>query len=143
MKQILVQIEATSTELLQCLIKEHDALSLNQLDKLIDLSDQKQQLVNRLEQLDQQRQATCGQTEFISYLNQLDSKLASYWRTVSQSIKKCQQQNEINGRILNRRNSLVRETLEIFTGRKLNSGNTYDAKGLQSGNESIVTNVEA
>jgi len=146
-KQVLDQIAASSTELLQCLIKEHDALSLNQLEKLVPLSEQKQQLVTRLDQLDQQRQAASNQTTdnqsgFINYLNSLDSKLASYWRSVTKTIEKCQRQNEVNGRLLNRRNSLTRETLEIYTGRKLGNEHTYSADGLQSGNASIVTNIE-
>jgi len=143
MKQILDQIAASSSELLQCLIKEHDALSLNQLDKLIPLSEQKQQLVSTLDQLDQQRQSVCAKTDFIDYLNKLDSKLTSNWRSVRKSIEKCKQQNEVNGRLLNRRNSLARETLEIFTGRKPNSSNTYGADGMQTSNSSIVTNLEA
>lgn len=143
MKQILNQIAASSSDLLQCLIKEHDALSLNQLDKLIPLSEQKQQLVAILDQLDQQRLSVCTRSNFIAYLNNIDSKLASNWRSVTKSIKKCKQQNEVNGRLLNRRNSLARETLEIFTGRKPNSSNTYGADGLQTSNTSIVTNLEA
>ena len=143
MKQILEQIAASSSDLLQCLIKEHDALSLNQLDKLIPLSEQKQQLVATLDQLDQQRQNACAKSNFIDYLNNIDSKLASKWRSVTKSIKKCKQQNEVNGRLLNRRNSLSREMLEIFTGRKLDSSNTYGANGLQTSNSSIVTNLEA
>ena len=143
MKQILDQIATSSSDLLQCLIKEHDALSLNQLDKLIPLSEQKQQLVAILDQLDQQRLSACTRSDFIAYLNNIDSKLASNWRSVTKSIKKCKQQNEVNGRLLNRRNSLARETLEIFTGRKPNSTNTYGADGLQTSNTSIVTNLEA
>ena len=141
-KQVLEQIAFSTSELLQCLIKEHDALSLGELDKLVPLSEQKQQLVTRLDQLDQQRQASCNQSSFTDYLNNLDSKLLSYWRSVTKSIEKCQQQNEVNGRILSRQNTLARETLEIFTGRKLSDNNTYGANGLQSGNASIVTNVE-
>jgi len=146
-KLVLEQIAASSTELLQCLIKEHDALSLNQLEKLVPLSEQKQQLVIRLDQLDQQRQAASNQTadnpsSFIDYLNSLDSKLSSYWRSVTKSIEKCQRQNEVNGRLLNRRNSISRETLEIITGRKLGNEHTYGADGLQSGNAAIVTNVD-
>ena len=143
MKQILDQIAASSADLLQCLIKEHDALSLNQLDKLIPLSEQKQQLVNTLDQLDQQRQNICAKSDFIAYLNNLDSKLSSHWRLVTKSIEKCKQQNEVNGRLLNRRNSLARETLEIITGRQLDSSNTYGANGQQTNSTSIVTNLEA
>ena len=118
MKQILNQIETMSSELLQCLIEEHDALSSNQLDKLVPLSEQKQQMVAKLDQLDQQRQHACGQSDFIQYLNKLDSKLVSDWKSITDSIKQCQHQNEVNGRLLNRKNSLARETLEIFTGKK-------------------------
>jgi len=146
-KQILEHISASSTELLQCLIKEHDALSLNQLEKLVPLSEQKQQLVTHLDQLDQQRQAASNQannnqSSFIEYLNSLNSKLASYWRSVTRTIEKCQRQNEVNGRLLNRQNSLARETLEIITGRKLGSEHTYGANGLQTGNAAIVTNID-
>lgn len=143
MQQILQQISAASTQLLQCLIKEHDALSLNQLKKLNTLSEQKQQLVTQLDQLDKQRQAASNQGDFIEHLKHLDSKLVSYWQSVTKLIKKCQQQNEVNGRLLSRRNSLAKETLEIFTGRKLGNNNTYGADGQQNGHASIVTNVEA
>jgi flagellar biosynthesis protein FlgN len=147
MKHVLDQIADSTTELLQCLIKEHDALSLNQLDKLVPLSEQKQLLVAKLDQLDQLRQANSNQTtgnssKFIEHLNGLDSKLASYWRSITRSVEKCQRQNEVNGRLLNRQNSLARETLEIFIGRKQGNSHTYGANGLQSGNASIATNVE-
>lgn len=143
MKKILEQIAASSAELFQCLTKEHDALSLNQLDKLSLISEQKNTLVNKLELLDQQRQQTCQQQEFTEYLNSIDSKLTAYWKSVSKVVKKCQQQNEVNGRLLNRRNTLARETLELFTGKKLNNQHTYGADGLQTGKSSIITNVEA
>lgn len=143
MKQILDQIASSSSDLFQCLTKEHDALSLNQLDKLVPLSEQKQQLVNTLDQLDQQRQASCGQQSFTHYLNTLDPKLTSHWQSIEKLVKKCQQQNEVNGRLLNRHNSLTREALEILTGKKLNSDHTYGPDGLQTGNSSIVTNIEA
>jgi flagella synthesis protein FlgN len=142
MHQLLGKIATASTALLQCLNKEHEALSLNQLDTLIPLAEQKQQLVSQLDQLDQQRQSSCQRVDFITHLNNLDANLAANWQSVTQTIKKCQQQNEVNGRLLNRRNALAKETLEIFTGRKLNDSHTYGADGLQTGSASIVTNVK-
>lgn len=143
MKEILDQIETLSAELLQCLTQEHEALNQNQLDQLVTLSEQKQLLVTQLNHLDQQRLSICNQNDFMTYLNDLDSSLVSHWQLVTESIQKCQQQNEINGLILNRRNLLARETLEIFTGNKADNNHTYGADGLQTGNSSMVTNVEA
>lgn len=143
MKQILDQIASSSAELLQCLIKEHQALSLHQVDELLPLSEQKQQLVTTLDQLDQQRKNACNHSDFIAFLNDLDPSLTKDWLLATGIIKKCQQQNDVNGRLLARRNALARETLEIFTGKKLSGPNTYGSDGLQSGQSSFVTNVEA
>ena len=142
-KNILEQINDLSRQLYQCLVKEHDALSLNKLDKLIPISEQKQILVTQLDELDKQRTALSESKNFELFLKSIDARLVSYWEAAKKSVKKCQQQNEINGLLLQRRNAIAKETLEIFTGRKLTTETTYGPDGLTNSSNSLVTNVKA
>lgn len=142
MANIFNDINKYSNQLLQCLTKEHDALSLNQFDKLLSLSESKQNLVTMLDELDKTRTSISGKSDFIEYLRQLDIKLVSQWKSVCKVIKKCQSQNEINGRILARRNSIARHTMDILTGNAHSDATTYGPKGLTNSSKSLVTNIQ-
>jgi len=142
-KNILEQINDLSRQLYQCLIKEHDALSINKIDKLIPISEQKQILITQLDELDKQRLSLSDKKDFMSFLKSIDARLVSYWEAAKKSAKKCKQQNEINGLLLQRRNIIAKETLEIFTGRKLTTNTTYGPDGLTNHSSSLVTNVKA
>ena len=63
-KNILEQINDLSRQLYQCLIKEHDALSINKIDKLIPISEQKQILISQLDELDKQRLSLSDKKRF-------------------------------------------------------------------------------
>jgi len=141
-KNILDKINDLSKQLYQCLVKEHDALSINKTDQLIPISEQKQSLLTQLDELDKQRLSLSGKKDFVLFLKSIDARLVSYWEATKKSIKKCQQQNEINGHILNRKNTIAKETLEIFTGRKLTTEATYGPDGLTNNSNSLVTNVK-
>ncbi len=142
-KNLLEQINDLSRQLYQCLVKEHDALSINKTDKLIPISEQKQALLTQLDELDKQRLLLSGKKDFMLFLKSIDARLVGYWEAARKSAKKCQQQNEINGLLLQRRNTIARETLEIFTGRKLTTETTYGPDGLTNSSNSMVTNVKA
>jgi flagellar biosynthesis/type III secretory pathway chaperone len=142
-KNILDKINDLSTQLYQCLVKEHDALSTDKIEKLIPLSEQKQALITQLDELDKQRLSLSEKKDFILFLKSIDARLVSDWEATKKSVKKCKQQNEINGLFLQRKNIIAKETLELFTGRKPDADTTYGADGQTNKSNSLVTNVKA
>ena len=142
-KNILEKINTLSGQLYQCLVNEHDALSINKIDELLPISEQKQALVTQLDELDKQRLSLSDKKDFMSFLKSIDANLMTYWEATKKSVKKCQQQNDINGLLLHRKNSIAKETLEIFTGRKLTTETTYGADGLTNNSNSLVTDIKA
>lgn len=134
LKTLLEQIEIRTSELHQCLIEEHAALSNNHYDNLVTIAEQKKVLVDELNQLDQQRQQMAGSSDFMSFLQQTDpgQTLSKQWQQLSEKIRSCQQQNDINGRLLSRRSNITEEMLNLFTGRKTTEDTTYGPNGMTS-----------
>ncbi|MFW2374726.1 MAG: flagella synthesis protein FlgN [Gammaproteobacteria bacterium] len=128
-KTLLENIESCSDQLYQCLSDEHDALRDNQYESIMSLAEQKQSLVGVLNELDQQRLQLSGTTDFAQFLSRSRPDLSQVWQTLREKIQRCQQQNEVNGRILNRRNQIARDTLNILTGRSNDDETTYGPSG--------------
>ena len=145
LQNLIREISDCADQLNQCLADELKALNENQYEKLITLAEQKQSLVDRLNQLDIQRAEATGEQDFSNFLIQLDpgQQLKGLWQATREKIKQCQHQNEVNGRLLERRNRITRETMAIFTGRNPSDETTYGPNGLEHGQRSMLPNVEA
>lgn len=62
--------------------------------------------------------------------------ITTLWKQMSEALLKCQQQNQVNGRILNMASVNIRQALEILTGKR-GAPKTYSSQGKQSkGNNS-------
>jgi flagellar biosynthesis/type III secretory pathway chaperone len=145
LSSIFDKISAQSLSLQHCLEAEFEALQANQFETLLSLSEQKQQLVNELNALDAARTSLLNGKHFIQSLNELDSshQLRTHWHSVQLDIQKCQQQNAINGRLLQRRNELARETLEIISGRQNTTATTYGPEGLKQDSGHLLNHTKA
>ena len=131
-KNLLENIETCSEQLHQCLRDEHDALCNNQYEVIMTLAEQKQSLVSRLDELDQQRLKLSEDMEFAQFLTHSQPSLSNTWDRLREKILHCQHQNEVNGRLLNRRNQMAREMINIFTGRGIADETTYGPSGKTS-----------
>ncbi len=131
-KTLLENIETNSDQLYQCLCDEHDALCNNHYEAIVSMAEQKQSLVTRLDELDQQRLQLSGSIDFTHFLAHSHPSLSQVWQALREKILRCQQQNEVNGGILNRRNRMAREMLNIFTGSINGDETTYGSDGKTS-----------
>ena len=145
LKSLLENIQNLSGTLHNCLRNENQALTGKDYQALLTVAEEKQQLIDRLNELDQQRERYCAEREFGAFLNKLDNsqQLSGIWEKVRQTVKQCRDQNEINGRLLQRQNRITRETMELLTGRTPSSDTTYGPNGMTKGNNSMLSDVEA
>ncbi|TNF38750.1 MAG: flagellar protein FlgN [Gammaproteobacteria bacterium] len=145
LRNILNDIDQSTQLLLSCLQNEFKALNDKQYDILLSIAEQKQHLIDQLNQLDRQRQQYSDDANFSQYLLQQDSsgRLADAWQTIRANIGKCQQQNSVNGRLLQRYYRLSQETISLLTGRPNNSGTTYGPNGLTQSQSSLLSGTRA
>ncbi|MDH5483895.1 MAG: flagellar protein FlgN [Gammaproteobacteria bacterium] len=124
-------INEHSDKLLKCLQDEMTALNSNQYENLLSLAEVKQSIITRLDTLDNQRQQLTGNTDFTSFLQQQvnSQQLVKQWQATQVKIQACKNQNEINGRLLQRRNKLAREVMDIMTGHNSTNETTYGRNG--------------
>jgi len=141
---LLQDIQTQSQQLLDCLSREKKALDKNQLEDLAQIADQKQILLEQLDRLDKQRAANSCEKNFDAFIiKSSDPKLKTQWKSTRNSIIACQQQNEINGRLINKRSLMNQDILAILSGRNQPSDNTYNAKGNQTSKTSLYSGIKA
>lgn len=141
---LLKNIQQHSQQLVDCLKQEKQALSENKLEKLNDISSEKQLLVDQLNQLDQQRAANSTENDFDDFIaNSHNLQLIKQWNLTRQTISECKKLNEINGRIIHRHSQINQDILSILSGRNEPADETYNAQGNQSSNNSLLGGIEA
>ena len=141
---LLKNIQQHSQQLIDCLNQEKLALNKNQLDKLNEISSEKQILLDQLNQLDKQRAASSTNENFNKFIaNSNNQPLIKQWDLTRQTISECQQLNEINGRLINKRSQINQDILSILSGRNEQADETYNAKGNQTGSSSLLGGVKA
>ena len=141
---LLQTIQQQSLELLDCLKHEKRVLDNNQLEKLNEISSQKQILLTQLNQLDKQRSARSADKNFNDFIaNSNNPLLIKQWHTTRKAIQYCQQQNEVNGRLLYKRSQINQDVLSIITGHSLQTNETYDAQGSQTNSTSLFNGIKA
>ena len=133
-----------SKQLILCLDSENACLIARKYAQLIDIAEQKQQLINALGELDKQRDEFASTEHFTAYLRAgSDAQLDRLWQAIQANVRQCASKNEVNGRLLQRHSRITRETMEILTGRNISSSKTYDANGMPSTQGSLLPNIEA
>ena len=143
-KNIQDEIVQQADALLACLHKEFEILNSHDYESLIPIANQKQELVQSLDALDNKRQSLTD-TDYSGYLKQIDTSglLLKHWNLTLETIKQCNHQNEVNGRLINRLDQISRETLDIFTGHNSSADITYSSEGLKQGTSARLTNIRA
>lgn len=141
---LLASIQQYSQQLHDCLIQEKQALDANQYEHLCELASEKQSLVDQLQALDKQRVANSPDADFNDFIaNSNDPSLIKQWEHTQKIIRLCQQQNEVNGRLLYKRNKINQETIAILSGRDKQTAQTYDAQGGQINSSSMLDGIKA
>jgi len=146
MQHILTQIATFSEQLKDILSKEFETLNAQDFDQLMSLTRTKQNLLAELETVEQQRlQLSSAYASFNDYLQQQNEgkQLLNQWNIICQQLKECREQNEINGRLLQKKQQLSNEMLGLLSGQKDASPVTYEADGTQQKAASILGNTEA
>lgn len=141
---LLKSIQQHSQQLNDCLQLEKKALDANQYERLCELAIEKQSLLDQLQALDGQRATSVSDKDFNTFIaNSNDQTLISQWGRTREIIRLCQQQNEVNGRLLYKRNKLNQETIAILSGRDKQTAQTYNAQGGQSNSNSMLDGIKA
>ncbi len=146
MQQILTQIATFSEQLKDILMKEFETLNKQDFDQLMSLTSQKQHLLTELEKCEQQRiELSNSHHSFKDYLQQQDNAkaLLTQWQDIREQLKACREQNEINGRLLHKKQQLSDDMLSLLNGQQNQSPATYEADGSQHKSASILGNTQA
>ncbi len=139
-QHIRQETDACST-LLGLLHTEREALKSRDVDKLEEVIQAKSAFLLQLEQGARQRsqwvpQKTPGgqksEALWLDLLRRLDPTLESDWEGFRDLLKQCQDQNEINGKLLARNQQVFARLLSIVRGQNENSP-LYTPKGNRGG----------
>ncbi|MDH5376955.1 MAG: flagellar protein FlgN [Gammaproteobacteria bacterium] len=131
------QIE-TANDLSVQLTEEYELLKKNKPGNLQDIAQEKQRLVTVLEQQNKDWQALLNQAEIPitlddikRHLMQIDksesTSLVDQFKTLGEVAKKIQQQNTVNGTVLNLRQEATHQILSLLYGAE--QSNTYGPSG--------------
>lgn len=140
LENILHRILIDAKHLEGVLDQEFQLLQDNGPEDLSGIVNDKIAAVERLRDVDGQRhrlflQADIARDDVITGLNQIDQPghLATLWNNILNQITQCQQKNQRNGLLINRRSLQMRETLNILFGQDHEAGMTYDSQGQAAG----------
>ena len=151
LSHLLQSQAACLKELLKTLKQEHEVLSSGDVDTLLTTTEEKQQLLHKLEL------HMSGVTGFLcdeglgtdmaaipELLEQLpaNSPLQKLWPALQQLSSRCQDQNEINGGIVTLNQRHTREALNILKGNQ-SAGDTYGKQGTTNSSASSGTLAKA
>lgn len=128
------------------LLQEKQALEQQDYTQLLEIAPRKQQQVETLQQLEQNCKQLCGSQSIHSRIMQAaDPSLIQLWNNTQKLVKHCQQQNEVNGLLIQRSSQINQATLCILTGKspQQEHGQTYNAKGSQHSGNSILNDIKA
>ncbi len=133
----LEQGRQAASGLLELLQREHQALVDDALDDFITLSEEKRARIAELETFDRHRARLlgdaglsddeAGMTDFLSRCP--SDSAAQHWQAFLELLYRCQDQNEINGRMIHARRRQVEEALAILRGQLGTSELAYDPQG--------------
>lgn len=139
-KSLLQEAVLQAKQLNIALQAEHSALNRNSLGAFEKAIEAKLLHAKNIELVEQQLFSLLknsgynwdkeGINQYIKTLNSPAEQRSTLklWSNLVETVKACQQQNQINGRILNIASVNIRQALDILTGRDPNS-KTYSASG--------------
>lgn len=130
--------------LLQLLHGERDALKDRQLVLLEDIIEQKTLYLQKLEHSANVRsqwlqqggnQPQDNEKAWLELLEQHDSALVSRWQTLRELMHRCQNENEVNGKVLARKQATYSRLVNIVRGQS-EAPDLYNAKGNRGSGQS-------
>jgi len=133
-----------SQQLFACLNEEKNALDNQAYDELSELAPNKQLIIDKLHNIEQQCIEACAGHDVNKYIkNSGKRSLQTIWDSTQKLLQDCRKSNEINGLIIHKHSIMNQDILTLLTGNQQQSGQTYNAQGNQSNNNSILNNIEA
>ena len=133
-----------SQQLITCLNEEKDALDNQAYDTLSELAPKKQLIIDKLHGIEQQCIDICSGNDISKYIKESGKRsLQTIWDSTQKLLQDCRKLNEINGLIINKHSIINQDVLTLLTGNQQQAGQTYNAQGNQSNNNSILNNIEA
>lgn len=133
-----------SQNLIACLNKEKHALDTQDYDVLAGLAPEKQLIIDQLHSIEEECVAVCGDNDISKYISSTGKlSLKTIWDSTQKLLQDCRHQNEVNGLLINRHSHINKDLLMLLTGNQQQNGQTYNSKGNQTGNSSILNKVEA
>lgn len=135
LKRILEDESQLTGQLYEILIQEKNHLANNEVDQLEANTRQKEQLLTQLERCAKERKHFLpaeNNDEFMQvvhhYESPLKDELLQDWQNLQDKLKQCQEQNEINGTVLNINMHNTRRIFDILFGQS-DRVVTYDKSG--------------
>jgi len=133
-----------SQQLIACLKEEKEALDTQAYEELSALAPKKQLIIDKLHSIEQQCVDACSGNDINKYIKQSGKRsLQTIWSSTQKLLQDCRKSNEINGLIINKHSVINQDVLTLLTGNQQQAGQTYNAQGSQSNNNSILNNIEA
>ena len=125
-------------------LKRHDA---DNLDKVVGL---KEQQLNEMNTLAAERAALLQQAGFSAdksgFTTALEADttgtLRSLWQNVEEGLEKCQQQNQLNGKLLDVSKQQTQELLSLLLGKESSGSGLYDQRGNTSTSYNRSTSIK-
>ena len=131
----ITSLRAVLDDLLHCtralhqtLIAERDSLTEHNLNTLNAHSEEKKDLLVRLEALEVQRRQMLNTMGFEATQEAIVPELEALWLTILEELRHCQDANEVNGAIVRTHHTQTQRALDLLAGR--DSQTVYDADGL-------------
>jgi len=110
LRAVVNDMQQTVAQLAQALESERTALNTADSEALGRAGASKQKLMQDLERLDVERQQLSREAPAVA------NALEPAWAQVLQTLNRCQQLNQSNGRAVNQRLGHVRQALSVLTG---------------------------
>jgi len=133
-----------SQQLLTCLDTEKNALDKQDYDKLSAMAPEKQSIIDKLHSAELECINICEGSNIGKYINDTGKRsLKTIWDSTQKLLLDCRKKNEVNGLLINRYSLINKDMLTLLTGNQQLTGQTYNSQGTQTGNNSILNNIEA
>ena len=135
-KDLIQQETGFTRRLLEALHSENQALCSNDFATVEQLTPLKQQIIEALSTLEQQRESLLRQAGFSNdksgmtkFITQCDENIEQDWQILLDIVSECNRQNEINGIMINTASRQTSSALSILKGQLPGENIHYGSKG--------------
>lgn len=131
MRAVLEELLTCTRNLHSTLLAEREALSGHNLNSLNAHTEAKKDLLIRIEALEVQRRQLLNTPGFDPAQSAIIPELESLWDAVLAELRRCQEENEVNGAIVRTHQTHTQRALDLLAGRE-GGQSVYQADGLPS-----------